>query len=126
MTTLTLTELWVAPVSDLSDTVTVDVRTESETYETPSTIRRYAGGRDRIISTPGETVTVPFTALNVDRDDWLALRALVGVLCLFREPRGRAIYGMIASVSGDEWRARETTLGSVSFTVISATYSEIV
>lgn len=126
MTTLTLTELHIAPVSDLSDILTLNVRTESETFTTATGVRRYAGGRDRLIGRPGDSMTTTFTVLNVDRDDWLTLRDRVGTLCLFREPRGRAIYGVVHSISGDEWRARETTLGSVSFTVQQVTYSEVV
>lgn len=126
MTTLTLTELWVAPVTDLTDAIQIDVRTESEQFLSPSAIRRYAGGVDRVVTSPGASTAVTFTALNVDRATWLALRALTGTVALFREPRGRAIFGMVQSVSGDEWQARESTLGSISFTVNSVTYSEIV
>ena len=126
MTTLTLTELWMAPVGDLSDTITINVRTESETVNTGTQVRRYAGGRDRIVATPGVSTPTTFTAMNVDRDTWAQLVDRVGTLQLFREPRGRAIYGTVRAVSGDEWRARESTLGDVQFTVERATYSEVV
>lgn len=126
MTTLTLTELVAAPVSDLTDTIWLNVRTEDDSVSRPAQVRRYAGGRDRIISRPGTTQLLTFTALNVDRDTYLRLSDLVGQLALFREPRGRAVYGVMQSVSGQEWQARETTLGSVSFTVQSVTHSEIV
>lgn len=126
MTTLDLTELYIAPVSDLSDIITVNVRTEDATVAAQSQVRRYAGGRDRLVFSPGETRMVAFTALSVDRSDYLALLDLIGTLALFREPRGRAIYGVAHSVAGQEWQARQTTLGTVSFTVQSVTYDEAV
>jgi hypothetical protein len=126
MTTLNLVELWIAPADDLSDTLHLRIRDESETTAAPATIRRYAGGRDRLVSRPGETRAVTVKALNVDRDDYLELQERIGTVQLFREPRGRRIWGIIQSVTGVEWRARADTLGDVSFTYTSVTVSEVV
>jgi len=125
-TTITLTELFAAPVSDLSDTLSLRVRTETDQVVSPATIRRYAAGRDRIVTTPGETRRVTFTAVNVPRTDYDTLTGRLGVLQLFREPRGRRVWGTIIEIGGEEWRARADTLGSVQFTVISASYDEAV
>ena len=126
MTTLTLVELWAAPVSDLSDTVNIRVRTETETVGSDSTLRRYAGGRDRVVTGPGSSQTVSFTAVNVDRADYQTLRDRLGTVQLFREPRGRRVYGTMLAVTGEEWRAREDTLGTVTITVRRVTYDEAV
>ena len=124
MTTLTLTDLRIAPVGDLTDTINVTIRGEGESVLTDAVVRRYAGGRDRIISRPGETRTVAFDAVNVARTDYLELQARLGTLQLFREPRGRRLYGVVVAVTADEWRARSDTLGQMSFTVTTVTYSE--
>lgn len=126
VTTLSLTGLWMAPVGDLADILWLKISTEQETATTSAGVRRYAGGRDRIISTPGRSQTVPFTAVDADRATWDELNARLGVLQLFRDSRGRAIYGMIAAVAGVEWNVDPTTLEDISFAVQSVTYSEIV
>lgn len=125
-TSIDLVDLWIAPVGDLDDTANIRVRTESDTVTTETEIRRYAGGRDRIVTRPGQSRRLQFTAVNLDRADYNTLVDRLGTLQLFREPRGRRVYGTMVGVSGDEWRARETTLGSVTITVDSSTYSEVV
>ena len=126
MTTLTLVELWVAPVGDLTNTLQLRTRTEDETVQTPTEVRRYAGGRDRVITRPGTTRRLAVTCLNVDRDDYLELLSRQGTVQLFREPRGRRIYGVLSAVTGEEWRAREDTLGTVGFTITESSYIEAV
>jgi hypothetical protein len=126
MTTLDLTALLMAPVSDLSDIIELDISSESDAVESPARVRRYAGGRDRVISTPGETRTISITARNVDRDTYLDLLDRVGVLQLFREPRGRRTYGIIQQVNGDEWVYPVEPVGDVMFSYTSVTESEVV
>lgn len=126
MTTLDLTTLCIAPVSDLSDIIELDISSESDAVESPAQVRRYAGGRDRVVTSPGETRTITVTARNVDRDTYLDLLDRVGVLQLFREPRGRRTYGIVRQVNGDEWIFPAEPVGDVSFSYTSVTVSEIV
>lgn len=124
MTTLTLdTTLAIAPVSDLSDVLLLG--SDSETVDVSSTVgvRRYAGGRDRVVSSPGQSSQVSIMASYITRADYLALLNLVGVLVLVRDVRGRRIWGVIGSVSGSE---AVTDFVTASFTLTSATVSEIV
>ena len=126
MPILTLTSLWMAPVSALSDTLSLPISSESESTDSPAQVRRYAGGRDRLISTPGGSITMSVTARNVTRTVYQELQSRVGVLQLFREPRGRSYAGVIQSVSADEWQYPESPVGDVSFSYTSVSYSEIV
>ena len=125
MTTLTLTTVAIAPVSDLTDILLIDPNAESETTTAPVQVRRYAGGRDRIVTTPGQTQTIAVSFPQVSRTQYAALLDLVGTLVLYRDQRGRAVYGVVADVTGTEWDAANV-LSDVSFTLTSVTHSEVV
>ena len=124
MTTLTLeSTLAIAPVSDLSDVLMLYGDSETVDVSSPVEVRRYAGGRDRVVSVPGQTSQMSFVASYITRADYQSLLDLVGVLVLVRDVRGRAVYGVIDSVSGSE---AVTDFVTASFTLTSATVSEIV
>lgn len=125
MAEITLEHLWSAPVDDLSDTLALAVTAEGEVRDDGADVRRGANGRDRVVRTPGETVEISFEAVHVARADYATIVARLGVLQLFRDARGRAFSGVIISVQGDEWPA-DQLLERVSFSVRSATWSEIV
>ena len=129
MTTLDLTATGcaIAPASDLSDVLLLPPSTESATVTAPVSIRRYAGGRDRVVSSPGRTDTITVTFKGMSRSNYHALVELVGAstLVLFRDQRTRRIWGVAAGVSGSELRGPDL-LESVTFTITSATVSEIV
>lgn len=122
MTTLTLDALFVAPVSDLSDTLSLGHDQETADVSSAVNVRRYAGGRDRVITSPGQSTQVAFTASYITRAEYRSMLDLVGTLVLVRSPR-RRVYGVIDSVSGSE---AVTDFITVSFTLTSATVSEIV
>lgn len=127
MTTLTLRNLWMAPIGDLSDTLQLEiVRDVSETVMSAAVVRRYAGGRDRIISRPGETRQVSINARAVDRDTYRELLARIGVPQLFRDSRGRRTYAVILQASATEWRVNANELGDVAITYTSITHPEVV
>lgn len=123
MTTLTLDTLAIAPVSDLSDVLLLGQDSETVDVSSPVEVRRYAGGRDRVVSRPGQTSQMAIVASYITRAEYRSLSDLVGVLVLVRDQRGRAIYGVIDSVSGSE---AVTDYVTASFTLTSATVSEIV
>ena len=123
MTTLTLDTLAIAPVSDLSDVLLLGQDSETVDVSSPVEVRRYAGGRDRAVSTPGQMSQMAIGASYITRAEYRSLLDLVGVLVLVRDQRGRAIYGVIDSVSGSE---AVTDYVTASFALTSATVSEIV
>ena len=126
MTTLDLTAIAIAPASDLSDVLLLGAASESATLATPATVRRYAGGRDRVVTSAGQTDTLTFTFAGVARASYLSLLDLAGALVLVRDERQRRVWGVISDVSGTEFGSRNGYLSNVNFSIQSATYSEVV
>jgi len=69
----------------------------SEEFEADVTRRRYGGGNTRATRGPGIVTTVPYTLVDVARDDLEWLRELAGAPLFFRDPRRRAHYGVFAT-----------------------------
>ena len=125
MTTLALTSTFIAPVSDLSDVLVIDQSDESHVHGARVDVRRYAGGRRRVVSRPGVTGSVSVSYRYLSRADYVALVELLGVTVLFRDQRERAVYGVVADLSASEFNARDL-LEDVSFTLTEISFSEIV
>lgn len=126
MTTLNLQGLWIAPASDLSDTLVLRARELSEVSQVHADARQYASGRVRLITRPGRSTTIPVVATFVERDDFLELKERQGTVQLFRDSRGRRVWGVISNVTGVEMRGRPDRLISVTFAVTEITFSEVV
>ena len=126
MTELTLIKTSIAPVSDLTAVTLLPQTTETFVEAAPSTVRRYAGGRRRIISAPGvvEILSVDFN--RIDRADYNALVALKGSLILFRDQHGRQLFGTFAAITGEEMRGRPDSVENVAVTIEEISYSEVV
>ena len=125
MTTLALTHVFIAPASDLTNPLIVAQSAESVDEATPAMVRRYAGGRDRMMRTPGRTSSVSVSFPFMDRTTYLSLLDLAGQVVLFRDQRQRRIWGVLANVTATEFNARDL-LESVSFTLTSVTVNEAV
>ena len=124
MPIMTLTStIAIAPISNLSDVLMLDLDAESVDVRSPASVRSYAGGSDRVVSSPGQSSQISVTGSYITRAEYLQLLELVGVPVLFRDVRGRAVYGVIGSVSGSE---AVTDYVTVSFTLTEITYSEVV
>ena len=125
MTTLTLTDAAIAPISDLTDVLLIGQYSEAHDTSTETGVRRYAGGRDRVVSSPGESVSVQVAFRYISRANYLALVDLVGVPVLFRDQRGRRTWGVVSNLSATEFSVRDLLEG-VSFTLTSITHTEVV
>jgi len=125
VTTLDLTHVFIAPASDLSATLIVAQATQTVDEATPATVRRYAGGRDRVMTTPGRTVSTSVSFVFMDRLTYQLLLDLAGQVVLFRDQRQRRIWGVLANVSATEFNVRDL-LESVSFTLTSVSVREAV
>ena len=79
----------------------------------------------RVVSTPGLQTVVQVSYRYLSRSDYLSLLDLVGVSVLFRDQRGRAVWGVIAAVTGAEFSPRDL-VQNVTFSLENLTYSEIV
>ena len=125
MTELALTDTVIAPVADLTDTLIIGQYAETETTTDPVAVRWYAGGVRRVVSSPGRQTSLQVAYRYLSRSDYADLLALVGVTVLYRDQRTRAVYGVIAAVTGTEVPARDL-VQDVSFAVENISYSEIV
>lgn len=125
MTELALTDTIIAPVSDLTDTLTIGQYAEAEAVTDTTTVRTYAGGVRRIVSTPGRQQSYAVSYRYMSRANYDALLDLVSVPVLFRDQRARAVYGVIAGVTGSEFAVSDL-VEDVSFVVQNITYSEVV
>jgi hypothetical protein len=125
MTELALTKTILAPITDLSSTLMINQNAETERVVDPTGVRVYAGGVRRIVSTPGRDRSLAVSYRRMSRADYDGLLDLVSVPVLFRDQRGRAVYGVIASLAGVEF-AQADLVEDVSFTLSNITYSEIV
>lgn len=125
MASVELQSILVAPVSDLSATVALEANTTDETTSRPLDVRAYAGGRRRVIRRAGTDRVVMVGCPYVERAAWRSLVDLVGELVLFRDTRGRKVYGVFGDVQAGETLGADL-LESVTFTVTEVTYSEVV
>ena len=123
MTTMVLTTTVIAPVSDLTDTLLIDQSSEVEDWIAPNEVRRYAGGRRRIVSKPGRDRRVQFSYPALSRANYDSLLDLVGATVLLRDQRSRRIYGVIQAVTGNEFGPSNLVLDA-SFTITEITYAE--
>ena len=125
MTTLDLTKMCLAPASDLTDVLLLGQYAESSGDSTMVDVRRYANGRDRVISTPGSSVSVSVSFRYVSRANFASMQDLVGSMVLFRDQRTRRVWGVFGDLSATEL-SQQDLLEDVSFTLTSATVSEVV
>ena len=125
MTELALTDTILAPISDLTDTLVIGQYAETENVADVTSVRTYAGGVRRIVSTPGTDKAYNLSYRQMSRASFDSLLDLVSVPILFRDQRSRAVYGVISSVYGAEAESSDR-IKDVTFTVQNITYSEIV
>ncbi len=125
MTELALTDTIIAPVSDLTDTLTIGQYAETESVADTTAVRTYAGGVRRAVSVPGRDQSYAVSYRYMSRANYDALLDLVSVSVLFRDQRARSVYGIIAGVTGNEFAVSDL-VEDVSFVVQNITYSEIV
>lgn len=126
MTILALTETAIAPLSDLSDVLLLPQSSEMVTHVAPSSVRVYAGGVRRIVSAPGEAEVVTVTFSRMDRTEYNSLLDILRAPILFRDQRGRQLFGVFSSISGEEMRRQPDRVMNVAIVVENITYSEIV
>jgi len=126
VTTLNLVDAFIAPTSDLSATVALEQDAQAYIEGSRSAVRSYAGGRRRIVSTPGPTEVVQVLFDQLARSTYFELLDLVGVSVLFRDQFGRRVFGLFASITGQELSYDDDLVGGVSFSIEEIDVSEVV
>jgi hypothetical protein len=125
MTQITLSGVYLAPVSDLSDLLILNAGVKlTGASGVVGEFRRYAGGVTRLIQRTGGTKTATVTATRVSRTTREKLAGWVGVTLLLRDGRGRCIYGSFLSI--DEGENPGPAYCDVSFAFNEITTSEVV
>jgi len=126
MTILTLTETAISPLSDPTDVLLLPQSSEMFTHSGQASVRVYAGGVRRIISTPGDAEVVTLSFARLDRAEYDVLLSLLNVPILFRDQRGRNTSGVFFNLSGEEQRLHPGRVMNVALTVENITASEVV
>jgi|GEM_PF-1202095 len=130
MTTVTVAfaGTWLTDPTDPAVSLQLSKQTRSETAYVSAYVRTYAGGRRRIISTPGDDRSSALTFQRASGADVEQLRAWRGRLLLLRDFQGWRRWGMfadIAPVSINRGPGRDP-IYAVSLTWIDVDYSEAV
>ena len=124
MASISFEGVFIAPANDLSDTIYLENALSVDGKKARlGEIRRYAGGRTRYVTTPGDVYSVSVSARYASQTVKEDLEALVGSLVLYRDGRGRKVYGALQEVSASEITGYQL-LCDLSFSVVSVTHSE--
>lgn len=100
---VTLQAVWLTDATSPSDSVQLKVTSLSDTPDSGGSVRRYAGGRMRWVTTPGVTRKVSVTATLVDNVTLTWLEAHKDALVLLRDPTGRKRYCTYATFEADPY-----------------------
>jgi hypothetical protein len=124
MASVTLHRSFLAPAADLSAVLVFFSSGRAENLSVPGEVRRYAGGRLRIVTQAGAATRLSVTARAVSSADLQTMRDLAGAVVLFRDAWGRKMYGAYFDLDVDDYRDRSGH--DVKFVLTEVTYSEAV
>ena len=127
MASVTLDELWIHEVSDLSSFVNCYMGSLTEQSGMTGEVRRYANGVTRAITTLGThrqvKVELPFLA----RTDLDLLESWAGTPVMIRDPLGRKVFGTYFTIEVEERPIGDvTTVLRASFDLSALSLSEAV
>lgn len=106
MASVVLDRVWLNDAADLSDSLSFQSSNRGDRERVGGSVRAYANGRQRLVSTATTTLTLPLVAVAVSWADVEWLREHAGRLLLLRDKPGRRVWGTYFSVDVDD-RARQ-------------------
>jgi hypothetical protein len=124
MASVTLVDAWFHLASDPSQYVVMELTGESDMTARPVSVRRYAGGRVRSITRPGVKKQLNLNFDLASRADMHVLEDWVGQTVLYRDPRGRRLWGVFAAVDEAEIPGAEDDTVNVNLTLLEVTFDE--
>jgi hypothetical protein len=125
MATVLLETVLLAPASDLSAGVELDVSAVGEQGGRRGDVRWRANGRRVAVTRAGQKVSIPLTFdVVADRALLAKIRSWEGVLLLYRDPRGRKAWCVFWQPDIEENVAVD--VATVSLTLEELSYSEAV
>jgi hypothetical protein len=120
MASITLQGVYLAPVTDLSDTLRINAGAQvSESPDARAEGRRYSAGRVRMVKRVGKDRQVPLSFRRIDRATREQLDEWSGTLLLLRDGRGRKLYGFYSTVSFQEQPGLAFCDASLTFTRVT-------
>lgn len=127
MATVTLSTVWFHDATDLSTSIEVGASNMLEQPGRIAPVRRYAGGRFRLVTVPGVAKSYQLTFLYLTRTNVDQIRAWVGKLLLMRDTAGRKIFGRWSEPTFNEIPIRDSDLVfQATLTFDEVTHSEAV
>lgn len=128
MATVTLEDLWLHEANDNTVYLTALLTGERETTSKSGEVRRYAGGRLRSVVRAGSSQTLEVELRLADRADVDQLRDWVeaGTQLMYREPRGRKLWGAIFDLDVTERPGVADDVADVQFTFRQTSFTEAV
>lgn len=124
MASVTLTDVWLHDAGDLSSYVKLSAESIEEVAGAQAPIRRYAGGRFRMVTYPGVQKSYSITFGLLTRSEANSVRSWSGRLLLMRDPLGRATFGRYQDPRISEIPITSTdTVYAVSVTFDEVTHS---
>jgi hypothetical protein len=126
MTSIVVDAAWFNLASDLSQSITMVLTGESDMTSRPVDVRRYAGGRVRSVTRPGTTKQLSLSFELADRADMLQLEDWIGTTVLYRDPRGRRLWGVFGAVDEGELPGVGEDTVNVNLTFSQITFDESV
>lgn len=125
MAVVNLDTVLLAAQSDLSVLLELEVSSLDEQDAQPGQVRTYANGRRRSVTRAGISRTINLTFdVVADRASLDLLRSWRGQVVLFRDPRGRKVWGVFYEIEIDENVAVD--IAEVSLSLTELTVSEAV
>lgn len=121
---VTLGQLWLHDAAELSDSIAVEVHEITHAPAVNVRTDPYAGGNFRAVVVAGvqANTAVTLSFLTDEQQAWL--RAHIGVLVCYRDPRGEKFYGLY---TGDGFKPRQMPNSwSVGLSVAEVTVDEAV
>jgi hypothetical protein len=115
--------LWITDVATLVS-VNVATPTRIASADLSGSVHFYAGGRRRVITTPGDTVTYPLTLQWVSDPDTLQLMAWRGRVLLMRDTLGRRVFGTYLQVDQSDVSRGAEFWHDVTITFTELDYDE--
>lgn len=124
MASVDLDRAWIHRTDDLSVYVSAFSADWDDVEQIPGEVRRYAGGRLRIVSRPGKQQVLSVTLRYVPLVSIETLRSWAGSLLLVRDKRGRKLYGTFFSTEVSDLKG--VAYADVTLEFSQVTYAEAV
>jgi hypothetical protein len=119
MATLTLTKVWVNLVSSGAAISAQSGEDRPQQWDSPGSVRSYAGGRQRFVGPRGESGTLTATLRSIDLATIVTLRGWKQQTVLVRDHRGQRWYGVFTGVQVNEWKGELLYDVTVSVNVVT-------